>query len=181
MDGNDPAGSRRSARFDALRAGCPAAHVEFLRCGPRSRVLVLAHEQAHAQLPNSRLSGWRVAPASRALIRGRTGSNSMSESRRFSTFAEFYPFYLGEHSKPMCRRLHFVGTTIAAVLLIAAALTQRWWLVAVAVLEGYAFAWVGHYFFEHNRPATFRYPLFSLMGDWRLWYDILRGRQQIRD
>ena len=103
----------------------------------------------------------------------------MSESQRFRTFADFYPFYLGEHSNPMCRRLHFVGTSIAAVLLIAAAITQRSWLVAAAVLEGYAFAWVGHYFFEHNRPATFRYPLFSLMGDWRLWYDILRGRQQI--
>jgi hypothetical protein len=97
----------------------------------------------------------------------------MSESRPYRTFADFYPFYLGEHTHPTCRRLHFIGTTIAAVLLITALLTQRWWLAGVAFLEGYAFAWIGHFFFEHNRPATFKYPLFSLMGDWRLWWEIL--------
>ena len=53
---------------------------------------------------------------------------------------------------------------------------DRWWLAVVALLEGYAFAWVGHFFFEHNKPATFRYPLLSFMGDWRLWWDIVRGR-----
>ena len=97
----------------------------------------------------------------------------MSESRSYRTFADFYPFYLGEHTHPTCRRLHFIGTSLAAVLLITALLTQRWWLAGVALLEGYAFAWTGHFFFEHNRPATFKYPLFSLMGDWRLWWEIL--------
>ena len=103
----------------------------------------------------------------------------MDEPPRYRTFADFYPFYLGEHQNPMCRRLHFAGTTIAAVLLIAAVMTQRWWLIAAALVEGYAFAWVGHYFFEHNRPATFKYPLFSLIGDWRLWWDILQRKQRI--
>ena len=65
------------------------------------------------------------------------------------------------------------------MLLITAVVTQRWWLLAVALVEGYAFAWVGHYFFEHNRPATFKYPVFSFIGDWRLWWDILTGRQRI--
>jgi hypothetical protein len=104
----------------------------------------------------------------------------MSESQPFRTFAEFYPFYLGEHTNPMCRRLHFIGTSIAAVLLITAVVTQRWSLLAVALLEGYAFAWAGHYFFEHNRPATFKYPVFSFIGDWRMWWDILTGRESIR-
>jgi hypothetical protein len=104
----------------------------------------------------------------------------MSGSQHFRTFADFYPFYLGEHANPMCRGLHFTGTTIAAVLLIAALVTRRWSLAALAFVAGYAFAWVGHYFFEHNRPATFKYPLFSFIGDWRLWWDILTGKQTIR-
>ena len=94
----------------------------------------------------------------------------------FRTFGDFYPFYLGEHANRTCRRLHFAGTSIALALFITAVVTQRWWLIAVAFVQGYAFAWVGHFFFEHNKPATFKYPWFSLMGDWRLWWDILRGR-----
>jgi hypothetical protein len=110
----------------------------------------------------------------------RRGDTLMSKSRSLRTFAEFYPFYLGEHTNTMCRRLHFTGTTIAAVLIITAVVTQRWWLLALALVEGYAFAWAGHFFFEHNRPATFKYPLFSFIGDWRMWWDILTGRQHIR-
>ena len=97
----------------------------------------------------------------------------------YRTFADFYPFYLGEHTHPVCRALHFTGTSIAVALLITAVSTQHWWLLGAALLEGYAFAWVGHFFFEHNRPATFKYPLLSFIGDWRLWWDILSGRQRI--
>ena len=104
----------------------------------------------------------------------------MSDSQSFRTFAEFYLFYLGEHANPTCRRLHFIGTTIAAVLIIAALFTQRWSLLTVALVEGYAFAWAGHYFFEHNRPATFRHPVLSFMGDWRLWWDILTRKEHMR-
>jgi hypothetical protein len=96
----------------------------------------------------------------------------------YRTFTDFYPFYLGEHTNPTCRRLHFTGTSIAAVLLVAAVTTRHWWLIAAALVAGYAFAWVGHYFFEHNRPATFKYPLLSFIGDWRLWWDLLTGRQR---
>jgi hypothetical protein len=95
---------------------------------------------------------------------------------RFPTFRAFYPFYLGEHANRTCRRLHFVGTSLAVLLLLAALLSGRWWLGAVALVQGYAFAWIGHFIFEHNRPATFRHPLYSLMGDWRLWWEILSGR-----
>jgi hypothetical protein len=97
----------------------------------------------------------------------------MTDRNSFRNFSEFYPFYLGEHANRTCRRLHFAGTSIAVALLIAATMMHSGWLIWVAIGQGYAFAWVGHFFFEHNRPATFKYPLFSLMGDWRLWWDIL--------
>jgi hypothetical protein len=100
----------------------------------------------------------------------------MSEEMRFRTFGEFYPFYLSEHSNRTSRRLHFAGTSIAAVLVATALVTHLWWLAGLALLQGYAFAWVGHFFFEHNKPATFTYPWLSFMGDWRLWWDILTGK-----
>jgi len=103
----------------------------------------------------------------------------VSTEKPFRTFADFYPFYLSEHANRISRRLHFVGTSIAVVLLITALVTQLWWLVAVALIQGYAFAWVGHFFFEHNKPATFRYPGFSFMGDWRLWWEILTGKARL--
>lgn len=100
----------------------------------------------------------------------------MSNNQRFNTFADFYPFYLSEHANRVSRRLHFLGSTIALAMFVAALVTQVRWLVAVAILQGYAFAWVGHFFFERNKPATFRYPGFSFMGDWRLWWDIVTGK-----
>lgn len=96
--------------------------------------------------------------------------------KRFRTFREFYPYYLAEHGNRTCRRLHFVGSTLVLVVLAVALLTRRWELLWLLPLLGYGFAWVGHYFFEHNRPATFTYPLFSLMGDWVMFRDMLIGR-----
>ena len=96
--------------------------------------------------------------------------------RRFASFAEFYPFYLSEHSHPTSRRLHFTGSVLVLVFLIGVALTRNaWWLAAIPV-AGYGFAWIGHFFFEHNRPATFSHPLYSLMGDWVMFKDILTGK-----
>jgi len=100
----------------------------------------------------------------------------MSDERVFRSFDDFYPFYLSEHANRTSRRLHVVGTTIALVLLVVALATQSWWLILLALVQGYAFAWVGHFFFEHNRPATFKYPGFSFMGDWRLWWETVTGR-----
>ena len=100
----------------------------------------------------------------------------MSESAQYRSFGEFYPFYLSEHRNRTSRLLHFVGTSIALVLLVAAFATQVWWLLLVALVQGYAFAWVGHFFFEHNKPATFKYPRYSFMGDWRLWWEIVTGK-----
>jgi hypothetical protein len=94
----------------------------------------------------------------------------------YASFREFYPFYLSEHANRVSRRLHFIGTSISLGLLVAAANRHSWALVVLALVQGYALAWVGHFFFEHNRPATFRHPLWSFMGDWRMWWDILRRR-----
>ena len=95
---------------------------------------------------------------------------------RFASFREFYPFYLGEHSDRTSRRLHFIGSCGALVFAGAAVATgNAWWLLA-ALASGYAFAWVGHFFFEKNRPATFRHPLYSFVGDWTMFKDILTGR-----
>lgn len=95
---------------------------------------------------------------------------------RYTTFAEFYPFYLGEHRHPVSRRLHFLGSTNALALLLCWLAGGPLWLLPLALVQGYALAWVGHFFFEHNRPATFQYPVYSFLGDWRMWWDILRGR-----
>jgi hypothetical protein len=95
---------------------------------------------------------------------------------RYRTFRDFYPFYLSEHRHPVCRRLHFAGSLLVIAAIAAAILTgSAWWLLAAPV-AGYGFAWVGHFFFENNRPATFTHPLYSLIGDWVMFSDILRGR-----
>ena len=96
--------------------------------------------------------------------------------RRFASFREFYPFYLGEHAHPVSRRLHFIGSC-GVLALVGVAIWQRnpMWLWA-ALVCGYAFAWVGHFFFEKNRPATFKHPVYSFIGDWVMFKDILVGR-----
>ncbi|EJO93814.1 MULTISPECIES: Mpo1-like protein [Pseudomonadaceae] len=95
---------------------------------------------------------------------------------RYQSFAEFYPYYLQEHSNPTCRRLHYVGSLLVLAILAYALLSQQWlWLLALP-LVGYGFAWVGHFVFEKNRPATFQYPLYSLMGDWVMLKDAFTGR-----
>jgi hypothetical protein len=95
---------------------------------------------------------------------------------RFPSFEAFYPFYLSEHGDRTSRRLHFLGTTLALLVLLYAVATGRWLVLLLVPVVGYGFAWVGHYRFEKNRPATFKHPLYSLMGDFRLWFDMLRGR-----
>ncbi|GHH58250.1 DUF962 domain-containing protein [[Pseudomonas] boreopolis] len=96
--------------------------------------------------------------------------------KRFRNFSEFYPFYLSEHANRTSRRLHFVGSCgVLLLVLLAIVRGQPWWLLA-ALACGYGFAWVGHFFFEKNRPATFRHPFYSFMGDWVMFRDILLRR-----
>jgi hypothetical protein len=106
--------------------------------------------------------------------------NSMQNSEQhYKSFAKFYPFYLEEHRDRRCRRLHFVGTSLVLIIFVLALLTGHWLLLWGMPLAGYGFAWGGHFFFEKNRPATFRYPLYSFMGDWVMYFDILRGKIKI--
>ncbi|ATP46234.1 DUF962 domain-containing protein [Pseudomonas kermanshahensis] len=100
----------------------------------------------------------------------------MNSTAQFRSFAEFYPYYLGEHSNPTCRRLHFVGTSLVIALLAYTIGSGKWLLLLAVPLFGYGFAWVGHFFFEKNRPATFTYPLYSLIGDFAMFRDILLGK-----
>jgi hypothetical protein len=95
---------------------------------------------------------------------------------RFATFREFYPFYLSEHRNPTCRKLHFAGSTLVLVLLAAGIATGNGWYFAAIPLAGYGFAWVGHFGFEKNRPATFKYPAWSLAGDWVMYWQLLTGK-----
>lgn len=95
---------------------------------------------------------------------------------RYTSFAEFYPFYLTEHSNRICRRLHFVGTLLVMVTLLYSLISGRFMLLLVMPVLGYGFAWTGHFFFEKNRPATFTYPLYSLAGDFVMFKDLLIGK-----
>lgn len=97
-------------------------------------------------------------------------------AERFRRFTDFYPFYLGEHADRRNRRLHFVGSTLVLVCVARLLVTGHPVWLLNGLLCGYGFAWIGHFFFEKNRPATFRYPLYSFMGDWVMYADIWRGR-----
>ena len=97
----------------------------------------------------------------------------------YKSFAAFYPFYLSEHANRTCRRLHFVGTTLALLCLLQALESLNGWWILAGLVVGYAFAWVGHFFFERNRPATFTNPFYSFLGDWVMWKDVLTGKIRI--
>jgi len=101
----------------------------------------------------------------------------MSEpARKYDSFAEFYPFYLSEHSNRTTRRLHFVGTSLALLCLLELVMTRDLSWLILALVFGYGFAWFAHLLVEKNRPATFRHPLYSLMGDGRMFWEILTGK-----
>jgi hypothetical protein len=98
--------------------------------------------------------------------------------KAYQSFKEFYPFYLTEHSHPTSRILHFIGTSLVFVMLFAAIISQKWTLLIAIPLLGYGFAWVGHFFFEKNKPATFQYPAYSLASDFKLFFELLIGKQK---
>ncbi len=100
--------------------------------------------------------------------------------RHFESFSQFYPFYLSEHSTLWCKRMHFMGSLLVLWALVLFIVTlDLLWLIMMPVL-GYGFAWIGHFFFEKNRPATFKYPFYSLAGDWKMFTEILAGRLSLR-
>jgi len=100
----------------------------------------------------------------------------MATEKKYTNFRSFYPYYLTEHSDLTNRTLHFIGTAGLLGILAAAVVLQKWWLLSLIPVCGYGFAWVGHFFIEKNKPATFTYPLYSLASDFLMFWHILTGQ-----
>jgi hypothetical protein len=106
----------------------------------------------------------------------------MSEGvdKKYKSFSEFYPYYLSEHENKTCRLLHFIGSWLVLALIAYALISSNYLSLLGIPVIGYGFAWVGHFFYEHNKPATFTYPFYSFMGDWVMFKDILSGKISLR-
>jgi hypothetical protein len=97
-------------------------------------------------------------------------------ANRITNFEEFWLFYVREHSNALNRRLHFIGSSGGLVCLCAALATLNWLFLPLGLVIGYGFAWVGHFFVERNKPASFNYPLWSFRADWKMWALMLAGK-----
>ena len=97
----------------------------------------------------------------------------------YKTFKDFYPYYLSEHDKKYTKLTHFIGTSIGIFFLIQFFLSFNFLFILYALLSGYGFAWVGHFFIEKNKPATFKYPFYSFIGDYKMYFEILQGKHKI--
>ena len=99
--------------------------------------------------------------------------------KKFKTFKEFYPYYLDEHKDKTTKLVHFIGTCFSIFFLLRLVFTLNPINLLFALLAGYSFAWFGHFFIEKNKPATFSYPFYSLIGDYKMFYEILLGKHKI--
>lgn len=99
-----------------------------------------------------------------------------TQAKQYKDFKSFYPFYLSQHQNITCRRLHFIGSSLIIITLAYILINAAWTLLWTLPLFGYGFAWLGHFFFEKNKPATFTYPWYSLLGDWMMYKDTLTGK-----
>ena len=97
-------------------------------------------------------------------------------AEKIQSYRDFWPYYLGEHRRRGTRALHYTGTSIGLAALAAAIMLASWPLALAAVVSGYAFAWIGHAFVEHNKPATFTYPAWSLVSDFRMYFMAISGK-----
>lgn len=100
----------------------------------------------------------------------------MDTERKYKDFKSFYPYYLTEHGDAKNRTLHFCGTFLLLACLIAGIVTGKWWFFVLIPVVGYGFAWVGHFFIEKNKPATFTYPLYSLASDFVMFWHMITGQ-----
>lgn len=98
---------------------------------------------------------------------------------KYKTFKDFYPYYIEEHSMPKTKLLHFIGTSISLFFLVQLVITFDPIYLIYALLSGYGFAWVAHFFIEKNKPATFTYPFYSFIGDHKMFVEILMGKHKI--
>ncbi len=99
-----------------------------------------------------------------------------TENERIETYAEFWDYYVAEHAQPLTRLLHFVGTTLGLVLLVWIFQSGKWIYLPLCFVVGYAFAWISHFFVEHNQPATFKYPFWSFISDYKMVFYMLTGK-----
>lgn len=97
--------------------------------------------------------------------------------QRFKRFEDFYPHYLNEHKKAGTRRTHFLGTSVFIGLFLYAIISGWYWGILLGAASAYGMAWVGHYFIEKNKPATFKYPVWSLLGDFKLYFELISGKE----
>lgn len=104
----------------------------------------------------------------------------MSKSKVYQSLKEFYPFYLSEHRNTTCRVLHFIGTALVLLSFSGFLISLNYRFLVAMPLLGYGFAWLGHFFFEKNKPATFQYPAYSLASDFLLFFDLVRGRESFK-
>jgi hypothetical protein len=95
---------------------------------------------------------------------------------RYDKFAQFYPYYLSQHEHKLCRRAHFLGTTSAIAAVVQYVVSPDPWWLLLAVVSGYGGAWIGHFFYEKNRPATFGHPWYSFCADWVMYWEMLTGK-----
>ncbi len=103
--------------------------------------------------------------------------------KKYQSLAEFYPYYLTEHADPTCRLFHYIGTTLVIGIAVMMIVSGNWMLFFALPLAGYSFAWMGHFIFEKNKPATFQYPGYSLASDFIMYYHFLTGQvdQKVED
>lgn len=102
----------------------------------------------------------------------------MAKEEVYKSLKEFYPYYLTEHHNTICRTLHFVGTSLLFIVMLTSVYLSKYSLLWLLPVVGYGFAWMGHFFFEKNKPATFQYPLYSLASDFMLFWDLLKGKEK---
>jgi hypothetical protein len=100
----------------------------------------------------------------------------VAEESRIENYAEFWDFYVREHQQPLTRILHFIGTSLGILLLVWFVLRGTWFYFPLSFVTGYSFAWISHFFVEHNQPATFKYPLWSFVSDYKMMWLMLTGR-----
>lgn len=105
----------------------------------------------------------------------------MAKMRAYKSLKEFYPYYLTEHRNTICRTLHFVGTSLLFIVMGTSVYLSKYSLLWLLPVIGYGFAWMGHFFFEKNKPATFQYPLYSLASDFILFWDLLTGKEKFKN
>ena len=105
----------------------------------------------------------------------------MNTDYRYKSFSEFWPFYLSEHSRPATRVLHLIGTTLGIALIVYLIAIGKWWLFFLGFVPGYGFAWLAHFLVEKNKPATFKYPLWSFIGDYKMIALMLTGRKYCKE